>query len=116
VTEWIAARRRRLAAWTARRCAIGSIASTASGPEGLIDHWTEGLTRSSAEQLAEFAQIVEAGPDGVVRWRRIDLRRVIREVRRRLSFALRRKTAAEAWHKLEYNESTKVDEDFTFYV
>src|SRR5271155_2826832 len=37
----------------------------------------------SAEQLAQFAQIVEAGPDrevdGVVRWRRLDLKRVIAE-------------------------------------
>jgi hypothetical protein len=36
-----------------------------------------------AEQLAQLAQIVEAGPDrekdGVVRWRRIDLKRVIAE-------------------------------------
>jgi len=56
----------------------------ASGPEGLIDNWTEGpKPRLSAEQLARFAQIVEAGPDheknGVVRWRRIDLKRVIAE-------------------------------------
>ena len=56
----------------------------ASGPEGLIDKWTEGpKPRLSAEQLAQFAQIVEAGPDrekdGVVRWRRIDLKRVIAE-------------------------------------
>ncbi len=56
----------------------------ASGPEGLIDSWTEGpKPRLSAEQLAEFAKIVEAGPerekDGVVRWRRIDLKRVIAE-------------------------------------
>ena len=56
----------------------------ASGPDGLIDNWTEGpKPRLSAEQLAEFAQIVEAGPDrqrdGVVRWRRIDLMRVIAE-------------------------------------
>src|SRR5271166_1543938 len=54
------------------------------GPEGLIDNWTEGpKPRLSAEQLAQFAQIVEAGPDrekdGVVRWRRIDLKRVIAE-------------------------------------
>ena len=44
----------------------------ASGPQGLIDNWTEGpKPRLSAEQLAQFAQIVEAGPDrekdGVVR-------------------------------------------------
>ena len=56
----------------------------ASGPEGLIDNWTEGpKPRLSAEQLAEFAKIVETGPDrekdGVVRWRRIDLKRVIAE-------------------------------------
>ena len=39
--------------------------------------------RLSAEQKAELARIVEAGPDlatdGVVRWRRVDLQRVIRE-------------------------------------
>ena len=55
-----------------------------SGPEGLIDSWTEDpKPRLSAEQMAEFAKIVEAGPDrekdGVVRWRRIDLKRVIAE-------------------------------------
>ena len=47
----------------------------ALGPEGLIDNWTQGpKPRLSAEQLAEVAQIVEAGPDrekdGVARWRR----------------------------------------------
>ena len=35
------------------------------------------------EQLAQFAKIVEAGPDrekdGIVRWRRVDLKRVIAE-------------------------------------
>ena len=36
----------------------------ASGPEGLIDNWTEGRKpRLSAAQLAQFAKIVEAGPD-----------------------------------------------------
>ena len=55
-----------------------------SGPEGLIDNGTEGpKPRLSKEQLAQFAQIVEAGPDreadGVVRWRRVDLKRVITE-------------------------------------
>jgi hypothetical protein len=36
----------------------------ASGLEGLIDNWTAGpKPRLSAEQLAQFAQIVEAGPD-----------------------------------------------------
>jgi transposase len=56
----------------------------AAGPEGLFDNWTDGpKSRLSAEQLAEFAKIVEAGPDrerdGVVRWRRVDLKRVIGE-------------------------------------
>src|SRR4029077_16290035 len=55
-----------------------------SGPQGLIANWTEGpKPRMSAEQLAQFAQIVEAGPDrekdGVVRWRRLDLKSVIAE-------------------------------------
>ena len=55
-----------------------------SGLEGLVDNWTEvPKPRLSAEQLAQFAQIVEAGPDrekdGVVRWRRLDLKRVIAE-------------------------------------
>ena len=74
----------------------------ASGPEGLIDNWTEGpKPRLSAEQLAQFAQIVEAGPDrekdGVVRWRRHRPQaRHRREVRRRLSSALCRKAAQEA--------------------
>ena len=70
-----------------------------SGPQGLIDNWTEGpKPRMSAEQLAQFAQIVEAGPDrekdGVVRGRRIDLKWVIAErFRRRLSPPLCREAA-----------------------
>src|SRR5271155_5660128 len=56
----------------------------ASGPEGLIENRPEvPKPRLSAEQLAQFAKIVEAGPDrkkdGIVRWRRIDLKRVIAE-------------------------------------
>jgi transposase len=54
----------------------------AAGPDGLFDHWANGpKPRLSQGQLAEFAKIVEAGPDrekdGVVRWRRADLKRVI---------------------------------------
>jgi transposase len=54
------------------------------GPEGLLDSWSKGPTpRLSAEQRAEIAQLVETGPDravhGVVRWRRLDLQRVIIE-------------------------------------
>jgi transposase len=54
------------------------------GPDGLKDVHNGGAReRLSAEQKAELAQIVETGPDpavdGVVRWRRIDLKRVIEE-------------------------------------
>ena len=54
----------------------------AAGPDGLFDNWTDGPTpRLSREQLDDLAKIVERGPDrkvdGVVRWRRIDLKRVI---------------------------------------
>jgi transposase len=54
------------------------------GPEGLKDDWQhEKPRRLTKEQLAELAQIVETGPDravdGVVRWRRVDLKRVVGE-------------------------------------
>ena len=56
----------------------------AHGPDGVRDSWSKGPEpRLSAEQRAEVAQLVETGPDravhGVVRWRRIDLQRVILE-------------------------------------
>jgi transposase len=56
----------------------------AHGPDGLVDSWSKGPEpRLSAEQRAEIAQLVETGPDravhGVVRWRRVDLQRVILE-------------------------------------
>ena len=54
-----------------------------AGPDGLRDHWAGGPDpRLSAAHKAELAAIVEAGPnrevDGVVRWRRVDLQRVIK--------------------------------------
>src|SRR3954471_19603239 len=54
----------------------------AHGPEGLLDSWCKGPEpRLSSEQRAEVAELVSTGPDqaihGVVRWRRIDLQRVI---------------------------------------
>ncbi len=56
----------------------------ALGPAGLKDNRRRGNPRRlSQEQLAKLAEIVETGPDravdGVVRWRRIDLQRVIAE-------------------------------------
>src|SRR3712207_5490599 len=59
------------------------------GPDGLTDTWSKGHPpRLCAEQQAELAQIVETGPDravhGVVRWRRIDLKHLIRSEERRV--------------------------------
>ena len=52
------------------------------GPEGLRDRPRAGRPRRLSEaQMAALAEIVETGPDpatdGVMRWRRIDLKRVI---------------------------------------
>ena len=54
------------------------------GPEGLINAKAPGTKpKLTAEQKAEFSGIVEAGPDiekdGVVRWRCVDLKRVIKQ-------------------------------------
>ena len=56
----------------------------AEGPEGLLDRPRAGRRRRLTDvQMADLAEIVEAGPDpatdGVVRWRRIDLKRVIEQ-------------------------------------
>ena len=55
----------------------------ALGPEGLKDAWWSGpAPRLSPAQKADLAEIVETGPDpavdGVVRWRRVDLQKVIK--------------------------------------
>ena len=79
-----------MAAWTGRRSgARSAVLRTAhrfngEGPEGLTDRPRAGRPRQLTEaQMAELAEIVETGPDpavdGVVRWRRIDLKRVIEE-------------------------------------
>jgi transposase len=54
------------------------------GPDGLKDTWSKGNPRRlSPHQQAELARLVETGPDravhGVVRWRRVDLQRLIGE-------------------------------------
>jgi transposase len=56
----------------------------AFGLDGLKDNWSSGPTpRLSREQMAELSEIVQRGPDrkidGVTRWRRVDLKRVIAE-------------------------------------
>jgi transposase len=59
-------------------------AFNAAGPDGLINAKAPGrMPKLSPEQKAEVARLVAAGPDpaidGVVRWRCVDLRRVILE-------------------------------------
>jgi transposase len=54
------------------------------GPDGLINARSPGRpSKLSAEQKEELRQLVEAGPDpqmhGVVRWRCVDLKRVLGE-------------------------------------
>jgi len=54
------------------------------GPEGLVNAKAPGARpKLTVEQKAEFARLVETGPDvarnGVVRWRCVDLKRVIKE-------------------------------------
>jgi transposase len=75
--------RRGSEAWIARRCATGSIASIRPAPTACLTLGRADRRRASPSQKAELAAIVEAGPDrkidGVVRWRRIDLQRVIGE-------------------------------------
>ena len=56
----------------------------ADGPDGLIDRWAGGpQSRLTAAQKEELSRLVEAGPDpdqdGVVRWRCLDLKGVIRD-------------------------------------
>ena len=56
----------------------------AEGPDGLKDIRSKGHPpRLTPAQLATFAEIVETGPDrakdGVVRWRRVDLKRVVEQ-------------------------------------
>jgi len=54
------------------------------GRDGLIDRKAPGRTRYLSDmQMAELGEIVETGPDpevdGVVRWRRVDLQKVIKD-------------------------------------
>ena len=56
----------------------------AEGPDGLTNRKGAGRPRLlSDDQMNELSEIVKAGPDpavdGVVRWRRVDLKRVIEE-------------------------------------
>ena len=69
----------------------------AEGLDGLSDRRSSGpAPRLSAEQKAELAQIVRDGPDieteGVVRWRRVDLQRVIAQ---RFGIAMHERTVGK---------------------
>jgi transposase len=75
-----AARRRRgFAVWTARRCVTGFTATIKRGLDGLVDRVRSGRPASlSWVEQGKFASWVEEGADlardGVVRFRRADLR------------------------------------------
>ncbi len=75
------------------------------GPEGLLDSWSKGpAPRLSAEQRAEIAQLVETGPDravhGVVRWRRVDLQRLIAK---RFGVTYHERTLGKILHQLGFS-------------
>ena len=75
------------------------------GPEGLKDTWSKGNPpRLSPAQQAELAQLIETGPDravhGVVRWRRVDLQRLIVE---RYGVAYHERTVGKLLHQLGFS-------------
>ena len=75
------------------------------GPDGLRDNWVRQKPRRLTEaQQAELSQIVEAGPDrtvdGVVRWRRVDLKRVIAE---RFGVAYHERTVGKLLKALDFS-------------
>ena len=74
------------------------------GPAGLSDRRPPGPScRLSPEQMAELSEIVEAGPDlavdQIVRWRRVDLRRVIAE---RWGVEFHERTVGKLLHRLGF--------------
>jgi transposase len=76
----------------------------AEGLSGLYDRQLPGpAPKLSAQQMAELAGLVEAGPDparhGVVRWRRVDLRD---ELERRFGVALHERSVGKLLAKLGY--------------
>jgi transposase len=74
------------------------------GLAGLSDRVPPGPAfRLTAEQMAELAALVEVGPDPavdhVVRWRRVDLRRVIAE---RWGVTFHERTVGKLLHRLGF--------------
>ena len=79
-----ARRRRGAAGWTGKPCATGCIVTMPGGLRACRTARHAGRTPYlSAAQKAELSEIVRAGPDPevdrVVRWRRIDLKHLIKE-------------------------------------
>lgn len=77
----------------------------AEGPEGLLDRTTNGPPpKLTAEQKAELATIVEAGPDrretGLVRWRRVDLKAVIED---RFGVVYHERSVSRLLHELGFS-------------
>jgi transposase len=75
------------------------------GPGGLKDTWSKGNPpRLAPDQQAELARLVETGPDravhGVVRWRRVDLQRLIAE---RFGVAYHERTVGKILHQLGFS-------------
>jgi putative transposase len=75
------------------------------GPEGLKHRSGAGRPRLlTAEQMSELSVIVETGPDpevdGVVRWRRVDLQRVIEE---RFGVTYRERTISDLLAALSFS-------------
>jgi transposase len=77
----------------------------ADGVDGLIDRKALGATcKLTAEQRAELADLIETGPDpktdGVVRWRRVDLREVIRQ---RFGVTYHERSVSRLLHELGFS-------------
>lgn len=77
----------------------------AEGIDGLSDRPRSGRKSSlSAQQEAEFAELVKKGPDlsedGVVRWRRVDLRDVIED---RYGIELHERSVGKLLHRLGFS-------------
>jgi transposase len=75
------------------------------GPGGLKDAWSKGNPpRLSPDQQADLSHLVETGPDravqGVVRWRRIDLQRLIAE---RFSVTYHERTIGQVLKRLGFS-------------
>ena len=77
------------------------------GPDGLFDRWASRPRRLDSGQLEELARIVETGPclehDRVVRWRRVDLQRVIED---RFGVTYHERTISKLLNALDFSRIT----------